>query len=72
MNPGLMVAALALAVVVVPSALAAPDLLEVPASSYVEPGQDAPTYQEMVLWTQTLRGAIPHSDDPFTHKLVLG
>ena len=72
MNPGLMVAVLALAAVAAPGALAAPDLLEAPASSYVEPGQDEPTSQEMVLWTQTLRGAIPHSDDPFTHKLVLG
>ena len=72
MNPGLMATVLALAAVVVPSALAAPDLLEVPASSYVEPGEDPPASQEMVLWTQTLRGAIPHSDDPLTHKLVLG
>lgn len=72
MNPGLVVAALALAVVVVPGALAAPDLLDVPESSYVEPVGDAPTSQEMVLWSQTLRGIMPHSDDPFTHKLVLG
>ena len=72
MNPGLVVAALALAVVVVPGALAAPDLLDVPESSYVEPVGDTPTSQEMVLWTQTLHGIIPHSDDPLTHKLVLG
>ena len=71
MNPVLLGAVLAAACGIIPGALAAPVMLDVPVST-AAPSHMMSASQEAVLWSQTFHAAIPHSDGPATHKLVLG
>lgn len=56
---------------IIPGALAAPAMLDVPVSA-ATPSHMASTSQDAVFWSQTFHAAIPHSDGTATHKMVFG
>lgn len=68
-NPILLGAVLAAVCGMVPGALAAPSMLDVPGFP-AAPSHAASAGQDMVFWSQIFHSAIPHSDGPVTHKLV--
>lgn len=71
MNPALLSIILVATCGIIPGALAAPAMLDVPVST-AAPSHMTSTSQDAVLWSQTFHAAIPHSDGPATHKLVFG
>ena len=68
-NPVLLGAVLVTACGMIPGALAAPSMLEVPGFQ-AAPSLVVSANQDMVFWSQIFHTAIPHSDGPATHKLV--
>lgn len=71
MNPVLLGAILIATCGIIPGALAAPAMLDVPVST-AAPSHMMSASQDAVLWSQTFHAAIPHSDGPATHKVVFG
>ena len=71
MNPVLLGVILAATCGIIPGALAAPAMLDMPIST-TAPSHMTSTSQDAVLWSQTFHTTIPHSDGPATHKLVFG
>ena len=68
-NSVLLGAILATVCGMVPGALAAPSMLDVPGFP-AAPSHMTSTGQDVVFWSQVFHAAIPHSDGPATHKLV--